>query len=153
MIPSSLPMDVHCVSSILLSRGRQVRLAEIQTVEFGMEVLADLSAAILGIEAKIEAADRADPNTPAMVRRAAKALKIKRRQRPLVEYRLGEIRRAERAARAAANPPLIEQLSDKRQRAFVDAAREALGERAFQEIWAKARELRPEAWVPAGGDR
>ncbi|MCJ2080721.1 hypothetical protein [Methylobacterium sp. J-090] len=143
--------DVLGVNVIFLSDGQQIRIADIQTVEEGRTVLDSLTGGILGIEAQIERMDISDPDYSQRRRRAERALRIKRLQRPRLEVRIAEIRRAERAVRAALNPPVLESQTLNRRRAFVQAAQQILGEARCQEIWTRARENHPEAWSPAEG--
>ena len=73
------------------------------------------------------------------------ALKRKRRQRPRLQQKIGELRRAERQVRPL--PDATTSPKDGRRKAFINAAEMVLGKEACAEIWAKAREMQPAAFA------
>ena len=75
-----------------------------------------------------------------------------------MQERIGELRRAEerraKASAAAAVAAANATRTDGRRRAFILAARELLGHEVVTEVWARAAELKPDAFadgVPDGG--
>ncbi|WP_246690211.1 hypothetical protein [Methylorubrum populi] len=133
---------------MILSDGREVHLDDISSAAEGQTIIDDLDGAILGIEDQLAYDD--GRNGPVWRKRAEMALKKKRRQRPALQQRIGELRRAERLA--AAHPPAGPGPSrrDIRRKAFVNAAEQLLSPEVFTEVWARAAEMEPVAF--AGGE-
>ncbi|KQQ23704.1 hypothetical protein ASF53_05095 [Methylobacterium sp. Leaf123] len=134
------------VNVMVLRDGRTVALEAIATAAEGQAILDDLDGAILGIEDQLAFDD--GRNGPDWRKRAEIALKVKRRQRPALQQRIGELRRAEKqAARTCASTSH----KDAQRKAFIDAAEELLPRETFVELWARAAEREPVVFVDAVG--
>lgn len=148
---SALPTErpIRGVNVMVLSDGREVRLEDIPTAAEGQTILDDLDGSILAIEDQITFDD--GRGGPVWRKRAETALKRKRRQRPALQQRIGELRRAERLA--AAHPPAGPgpDRRDARRKAFIDAAEELLPHEVFTEVWARAEERQPAAFARSDG--
>ncbi|WP_238226572.1 hypothetical protein [Methylorubrum aminovorans] len=132
---------------VFLSSGETVSIGDITTAAEGQAILDDLDGAILRIEDDL-ACDCQDPN-PEWRERAEMALKKKRRQRPALQQRIGDLRRSER--QAAVHPPagLGPNRRDIRRKAFINAAEQLLTPEVFTEVRARAAELEPVAFAEA----
>jgi hypothetical protein len=143
---SAPPTDrpIRGVNVIVLRDGREAHLDDITTAAEGQTILDDLDGSILGIEDQLAFDD--GRNGPVWRKRAEMALKKKRRQRPGLQQRIGELRRAER--QAAAHPPAGPgpDRRDARRKAFIDAAEELLPHETFIELWVRAAERAPFAF-------
>ncbi|MGW5961035.1 hypothetical protein [Methylorubrum thiocyanatum] len=137
---------IRGVNVVILSDGREVHIDDITTVAEGQTILDDLDGAILGIEDQLAYDD--GRNGPVWRKRAEMALKKKRRQRPGLQQRIGELRRAEKRA---TQPEPVTSRTDAKRKAFVDAAEELLTPEAFTEVWARAAERMPMAFAEIGG--
>ncbi|AYO83685.1 hypothetical protein [Methylobacterium brachiatum] len=134
------------INTVLLSDGREVHLDDIATAAEGQTILDDLDTAIDKIELQVtDARDGISQNCPDWRRRAETALKRKRRQRPRLQQRISELRRSERAASVGAAAEAVP--GDVQRKAFVIAAADMLDHELVTEIWARAREIRPAAFV------
>lgn len=136
---------VDAVRIVVLSDGRRIHLDDIETAEIGRSYLDDLDATIGSIEGQLVAADSGseispDPNWRP---RAELALKRKRRIRPRLQHRIGELTRAERQLRDGVKPNRDRPEALERRIAFIDAAEELLERDLFVEIWERAREKQP----------
>ncbi|MEH3117019.1 MAG: hypothetical protein PGN25_05245 [Methylorubrum populi] len=85
-------------------------------------------------------------------------MKVKRRQRPALQRRIGELRRAENRDEAEADRVRIRaaqiraaEHTDRKRGAFVKAAKELLTPEVFTEVWARAAELDSTAFEEAVG--
>ncbi len=147
MNPRPTERPVIGVNVIVLRDGRTAHLEDIADAAEGQAILDDLDGAILGIEDQLAFDD--GRNGPAWRKRAEIALKKKRRQRPALQQRIAELRRAER--QAAAHPPAGPgpDRRDARRKAFIDAAEEMLPRETFVEVWARAAEREPRVFVDA----
>ncbi|SFT11041.1 hypothetical protein [Methylobacterium sp. yr668] len=140
------PPQMRGINTVLMSDGREVHLDDITTAAEGQTILDDLDAAIINIELQVDAArDGASPNDPEWRRRAETALKRKRRIRPRMQQRIGELRKAERLAQVQAAAKAVP--GDVQRKAFVIAAADMLDDELVTEIWARAREIRPAAFA------
>lgn len=140
--------SVRDVNLVFLSSGETISIGDIATAAEGQAILDDLDGAILRIEDDL-ACDRQHPN-PEWRERAEMALKKKRRQRPALQQRIGDLRRAEReAARPTAGPGPNRR--DTRRKAFINAAEQLLSPEVFTEVWARAAELEPAAFADESG--
>lgn len=140
------PPQMRGINTVLMSDGREVHLDDIATAAEGQTILDDLDTAIDKIELQVAAArDGASPNDPDWRRRAETALKRKRRIRPRLQQRIGELRKAERVAQVQAAAAAVP--GDVQRKAFVIAAADMLDHELVTEIWARAREIRPAAFV------
>ncbi|CAO4179470.1 hypothetical protein EEDFHM_03525 [Methylorubrum populi] len=144
--PFSTDRLIRGVNVVILSDGREISIEAIATAAQGQQVLDDLDGAILGIEDQLAHDDRR--NGPAWRKRAEMALKKKRRQRPALQQRIAELRRAERhpSIGGTAREP-----KEARRKAFIDAAEELLPHETFVEVWARAAEREPSVFTDAGG--
>lgn len=149
MSTSLTDRPIRGVNVMVLSSGREVHLEDIATAAQGQMILDDLDGSILAIEDQISFDDGS--GGPVWRKRAETALKRKRRQRPGLQQRIGELRRAER--QAAAHPPAGPgpDRRDARRKAFIDAAEELLPHETFVELWARAAERAPTAFEDASG--
>lgn len=145
---------VFGVNVMVLRDGRTVALEDIATAAEGQAILDDLDGAILGIEDQI-AFDEGCKG-PDWRKRAEIALKVKRRQRPGLQQRIGELRRAENRDEAEADRARIRaaqiraaEHTDRKRGVFVKAAKELLSPEVFTEVWARAAELDPVAFAEA----
>lgn len=143
------PSPVRSINTILLSDGREIHLDDVATAAEGQTILDDVDEAIDGIERQLASGLAGSEDWR---RRAEIALKKKRRSRPRLQQRIAELRRAERQAPpvpAGAGPAR----RDAKRKAFIDAAEQMLDHDLVTEIWARAQEMRPEAFqggeVPA----
>jgi hypothetical protein len=137
------PRDILGINVIRLRDGREFRIEDIETAEQGRLILAEVDASILGIEDQIDRVDLATQNGRDWKRRAERALKVKRRQRPTIQHRIGELARAERGtAGRLAHEDLLRKADSKR-RAFIRSAYEVLGHETCVELWARAQEKEP----------
>ena len=140
------PPQMRGINTVLMSDGREVHLDDIATAAEGQTILDDLDTAIISIEMQVDAArDGASPNDPEWRRRADTALKRKRRIRPRLQQRIGQLRRAERFAEVQAAAKALP--GDVQRKAFVIAAADMLDRELVTEIWARAREIRPAAFA------
>lgn len=146
---SAPPTDrpIRGVNVLVLSNGREVHLEEIATTAEGQTILDDLDGSILAIEDQISFDD--GRGGPAWRKRAEMALKKKRRQRPALQQRIGDLRRAERQATRPPEGPGPNR-RDIRRKAFINAAEQLLAPEVFTEVWARAAEMEPVAF--AGGE-
>ncbi|EHP78310.1 hypothetical protein [Methylorubrum extorquens] len=142
MSASSTERPIRGVNVVILSDGREVHLDDITTAAEGQTVLDDLDGAILGIEDQLAFDD--GRNGPIWRKRAEMALKKKRRQRPGLQQRIGELRRAERQD---ARPDPATSHKDAKRRAFLKAAEELLTAELVSEVWARAAERDPAAFA------
>jgi hypothetical protein len=146
MSGTSTERPIRGVNVVVLSDGREVHLDDITTAAEGQAIIDDLDGAILGIEDQLAFDD--GRKGPVWRKRAETALKKKRRQRPGLQQRIGELRRAEK--RAAQLEPVTSR-KDAKRKAFVDAAEELLTPEVFTEVWARAAERMPVAFAEVGG--
>lgn len=136
--------SVRDVNLVFLSNGETISIGDIVTSAEGQAILDDLDGAILKIED-----DLANSGDAEWRARAEMALKKKRRQRPALQQRIGDLRRSER--QAAVHPPagLGPNRRDIRRKAFINAAEQLLTPEVFTEVWARAAELEPVAFAEA----
>ncbi|MDV2986368.1 UNVERIFIED_CONTAM: hypothetical protein Q9R58_18780 [Methylobacteriaceae bacterium AG10] len=146
MSVASTERPIRGVNVVVLSDGREVHLDDITTAAEGQTILDDLDGAILGIEDQLAFDD--GHNGPLWRKRAETALKKKRRQRPGLQRRIGDLRRAEKRA---TQPEPVTSHRDAKRKAFVDAAEEVLPPEVFTEVWARAVEREPSAFTSADG--
>lgn len=137
---------IRGVNVVVLSNGQEVHLDDITTAVEGQTVLDDLDGAILGIEDQLAFDD--GRNGPVWRKRAEMALKKKRRQRPGLQQRIGELRRAEKRS---AQPEPVTSHKDAKRKAFIDAAEELLSAEVFSEVWTRAAEREPSAFADVRG--
>ena len=104
---------------------------------------------ILVIEGQIAFGRQTDD--PSWRTRAEIALKRKRRSRPVLQERIGVLRRAERAAALGASQAQVSSKVDAKRQAFVQAAYELLGHEACIEVWARAQEKQPALFADGKG--
>lgn len=140
---------IRGVNVVVLSNGGEVHLDNIVTATEGQTILDDLDGAILGIEDQLAFDD--GRNGPVWRKRAEMALKKKRRQRPGLQQRIGELRRSERQAASVSPAGLGPERREARRRAFVNAAEELLSPEVFTEVWTRAAEREPAAFADVGG--
>lgn len=137
------------VNVMVLRNGTGVHLDDIATASDGQAILDDLDGAILSIEDQL-AFD--DGSKGALWRkRADKALRRKRRQRPALQQRIGELRGAEKQAEHEARADQNAAHLDVKRRAFIKAAEELLAPELLTEVWARAAEREPAAFAKADG--
>ena len=129
------------VNVAILSDRSEVHIADIKTAAEGNSILADIDASILSIEAQLEFG-RGDAE-PGWRARAEASLKIKRRLRPALQQRIGELRRAEHVSGRTVVAQAYAATVDAKRKAFIDAAGELLGHEICVEIWARAQQIRP----------
>lgn len=134
---------VRGINMIVLSDGREIHLDLVATAAEGQAILDDVDQGIDAIERQLTSGT--GPNDPDWRRRAELALKRKRRSRPRIQQRIGELRRAER--QAAPLPSGTTSPADGKRKAFVKAAYEVLGHEVCTEVWARAQEMRPEIFT------
>ncbi|APX83981.1 hypothetical protein BV511_04150 [Methylorubrum extorquens] len=146
MSASSAERPIRGVNVVVLSNGQEVHFDDITTAAEGQTILDDLDGSILAIEDQITFDD--GRGGPVWRKRAEMALKKKRRQRPSLQQRIGELRRAEKRA---AQPEPITSHKDAKRKAFIEAAEEMLTPEVFTEVWARAAERQPAAFVVADG--
>lgn len=131
------------VNVVLRADKSSVHLLDIASVAQGKEILDELDGAIASIEAQLDRDDYRDLDW----RRGAEiALKRKRRIRPALQERIGELRRAERKAQAQTVAPIASHVDAKR-RAFIKAAEAILHADDIADIWDRARRDNPQAFV------
>lgn len=137
------PRDFSGVNVIRFRDGREIRVDDIETAEQGRLILTEVDATILAIEDQIEHVDLSTQNGRDWKKRAERALKVKRRQRPTLQARIGELGRAKKGTvTLAAREAEMRRVDDKR-RAFIRAAYASLGHEACIEIWAHAQQREP----------
>lgn len=136
------------VTTILLRDGSEIHLDAIETSARGQAILAEIDEAILAIEGQIAFGRQTDD--PSWRTRAEIALKRKRRSRPLLQERIGALRRAEKAAALGASQAQASSKVDAKRQAFVLAAYELLGHETCTEVWTRAQERQPALFVEAG---
>ncbi|NEU13557.1 hypothetical protein G3T14_15665 [Methylobacterium sp. BTF04] len=138
--------DAFTINVIRFRDGTEISIDDIKTAEQGRQILAGVDASILAIEDQIDHADLSTEHGREWKKRAERALKVKRRSRPNLQARIGELARAERgtAGRLAHEAALRE--ADGKRRSFVHAAYQMLGHETCTEIWARAAELQPAAF-------
>ncbi|KQO76455.1 hypothetical protein [Methylobacterium sp. Leaf88] len=140
----------RCVSTILRRDGSEIQLDAIQSSAEGQAILAEIDEAILAIEGQVAFGRETDD--PSWRTRAEIALKRKRRSRPLLQERIGALRRAERAAALGASQAQVSSKVDAKRHAFVQAAYELLGHEACTEVWARAQEKQPALFAGSSTD-
>lgn len=139
--PMTTTMSVRSVTTILLRDGNEIQLDAIETSAQGQTILAEIDEAILAIEGQMAFGRQTDD--PSWRTRAEIALKRKRRSRPLLQERIGALRRAERAVALGASQAQVLSKVDAKRQAFVHAAYELLGHEICTEVWARAQEKQP----------
>lgn len=148
--PSHLPTPpIRGVTTILLRDGTEIRVDAIETSAQGQAILAEIDGAILAIEDQIALGK--ETGDPSWRTRAEMALKRKRRSRPILQERIGVLRRAEKAAALGASQAEAASKVDAKRQAFVHAAYELLGHETCVEVWALAQEKQPLLFADAGG--
>nr|USU31058.1 hypothetical protein NG677_17155 [Methylobacterium sp. OTU13CASTA1] len=140
---------IRGVTTILLRDGTEIRVDAIETSAQGQAILAEIDGAILAIEDQIALGTGMDD--PTWRTRAELALKRKRRSRPVLQERIGVLRRAEKAAALGASQAQSASKADAKRQAFVQAAYELLGHETCVEVWALAQEKQPLLFADAGG--
>lgn len=140
------PRPVLGVNTVVRRDGSTVHLDDIETSSDGQILLDEIDEAILAIEDQLDRWNGGHSD-PTWEDRARAALKKKRRIRPALQQRIGELRKAERLA-AAPPPPMG---IGTRNKAFVTAAEELLDREVYTEIWVRAAEIKPEAFANQGG--
>lgn len=146
MIESPTDRPIRGVNVVILSSGREIHLDDIATAAEGQMILDDIDGAILAIEDQL-ATDRGRSD-PAWRKKAEMALKKKRRQRPGLQQRIGELRRTEKQI---SRPFSATSHKDAQRKAFIGAARQLLSPEVFTEVWARAAERDPTAFANAEG--
>jgi len=141
------PARAPGLTTVILQSGDAVEISEIATAEEGRSVLDEIDSSILSIEAQL-ADFQGDPEWR---KRAARALKVRKLQRPRVQERIGQLRVVEKN-RSHANHMAANSLKvDAKRGAFVKAAYELLGHERCADVWARAQAISPEAFDE--GDR
>ena len=139
-----------CGATTILRRdGSEITLDAITSSAQGQAILAEIDKAILAIEGQFAFGRQTDD--PSWRTRAEIALKRKRRSRPVLQERIGILRRAERAAALGASQAQVSSKVDAKRQAFVQAAYELLGHEACTEVWARAQEKQPALFADQGG--
>lgn len=100
MSPFSTERPIRGVNLVLLSSGGEIHIDDIVTAAEGQTILDDIDGAIIAIEDQL-ATDRGRSD-PVWRSKAEKALRRKRRQRPALQQRIGDLHRDPAAANAAA---------------------------------------------------
>jgi hypothetical protein len=134
-------LPVRCITTILLRDGSEIALDAIETSAQGQAILAEIDEAILAIEGQIAFGRQTDD--PSWRTRAEIALKRKRRSRPVLQERIGALRRAERSLALGASQAAVSSKVDAKRQAFVHSAYELLGHEACTEVWAHAQQKQP----------
>lgn len=145
-IPSA---PIRGVTTILLQDGSEITLDAIETSAQGQAILAEIDEAILAIEGQFAFGRETDD--PSWRTRAEIALKRKRRSRPVLQERIGVLRRAERALALGASQAAVSSKVDAKRQAFVHAAYELLGHEACTEVWARAQQKQPALFADGKG--
>ncbi|GJD73124.1 hypothetical protein [Methylobacterium goesingense] len=145
-IPSA---PIRGVTTILLQDGSEITLDAIETSAHGQAILAEIDEAILAIEGQFAFGRETDD--PSWRTRAEIALKRKRRSRPLLQERIGVLRRAERSLALGASQAAVSSKVDAKRQAFVHAAYELLGHEACTEVWARAQQKQPGLFADGRG--
>lgn len=147
--PTGIAAPMCGVTTILLRDGSEITLDAITSSAQGQAILAEIDEAILAIEGQIAFGRQTDD--PSWRTRAEIALKRKRRSRPVLQERIGVLRRAERAAALGASQAQVSSKVDAKRQAFVQAAYELLGHEACTEVWARAQEKQPALFADGQG--
>ncbi|KQT17720.1 hypothetical protein ASG40_17005 [Methylobacterium sp. Leaf399] len=149
MIVARTPQPTQGVRgvNVVLYSGGELHIDDIETAAQGQAILDEIDGAISTIEDQFAHGVTSEKD-PSWRARAEIALKRKRRQRPRLQQRIGELRRAERQVL----PPSGKHLADyerreARRRAFIDAAKQMLDAEMVTEIWARAAEQAPDAFA------
>lgn len=150
--PTIEARDFVGINVIRFRDGRQIRIEDIETAELGRIILREVDATILAIEDQIDHIDLSTHIGREWKKRAERALKVKRRSRPNIQARIGELARVEKAAEAASVRGAKAVQVDGKRRAFVSAAYELLGHEVCTEVWARAAEMTPDAFPDGSGD-
>ncbi|MHC2089433.1 hypothetical protein [Methylobacterium sp. CM6244] len=145
---TSTTTDIRGVNTILLRDGSEIRLEDIQSSAQGRAILDEIDGAILAIEDQITLGFESDD--PSWKTRAEIALKRKRRSRPVLQARIGELRRAEKALAIKDTHANATTKVDAKRQAFVHAAYELLGHETCVEVWALAQEKQPALFTEGG---
>ena len=144
------PPQIRDINTIVRANGTELQIEDIATAAEGQVILDEIDMSIDKIEMQVADAHLgASPNEPDWRRRAEVALKRKRRSRPRLQQRIGELRRAEKRAQAVPAGGPENSPKDGQRRAFVLAAEAMLEHELFTEIWSRAREMRPAAFPEA----
>lgn len=148
--PSQLSTPlIRGVTTILLRDGTEIHVDAIETSAQGQAILAEVDGAILSIEDQF--ARGIGTRDPEWRVRAEMALKRKRRSRPVLQERIGVLRRAEKAAALGASQAEAATKVDAKRQAFIHAAYELLGHETCVEVWARAQEKQPLLFADARG--
>jgi hypothetical protein len=137
------------VTTILLQDGSEITLDAIETSAQGQAILAEIDEAILAIEGQFAFGRQTDD--PSWRTRAEIALKRKRRSRPVLQERIGVLRRAERSMALGSSQAAVSSKVDAKRQAFVHAAYELLGHEACTEVWARAQQKQPALFADGKG--
>jgi len=147
------PRDFIGINVIRFRDGREIRIEDIETADQGRLILTEVDATILAIEDQIDHIDLSTHNGRDWKKRAERALKVKRRSRPTLQARIGELARAEKARAIRATHAKDASKVDAKRRVFIQAAYEVLGHQTCNEIWARAEEKEPTLFAGDGGDQ
>ena len=115
----------------------------------GLSFLDELDASLIAIEMQITAFHAgADVRDSDWLRRVNFIVMCKRRLRPRLQQRISVLRKAERAAQPVFDQP--NSPKDGQRRAFLLAAEAILDRELLTEVWARAQEMRPQAFGESG---
>ena len=136
------------INTLVRPDGQEIHLDDIATAAQGQILLDELDGALIAIEAQIAGFDAGtDTRDADWPRRVGIVFRCKRRIRPRLQQRIGELRKAERQAQPP--PDKASSAKDGQRRAFVLAAEAMLDRELLTEVWARAQEMRPQAFGKA----
>jgi len=131
---------------IVQRKGIDIKLSDITSATDGEAILDELDGAIVSIEQQIADGVRNGCNGNWLIK-ARTALRYKKLARPKLQARIAELRRQEKAQVVAEARQFQQSRDNMKRRAFILAAKETLDAGAFDRIWAKAREILPDAFT------
>lgn len=134
------------MSYIVQRNGIDIQLSDIRSVVEGEAILDELDRSLVSIEQQIADGSRFGCDGAWLIK-AKTALRYKKLARPKLQARIAELRRQEKTQAAAEARQFQQSRDNMKRRAFILAAKEILDAGAFDRIWAKAREILPDAFT------
>jgi hypothetical protein len=134
---------------IVQRNGIDIKLSDIKSAIEGDAILDELDQAIVSIEQQIADGARTVCNGGWLIK-ARTALRYKKLARPKLQARIAELRRQEKAQAAGDLRQYQQSRDNMKRRTFILAAKESLNADSFDQLWAKAREILPDAFTEDG---
>ena len=147
MASPAINRAIRGMNTIIRRSGAEIDLDDIRTADLADAVLGEVVAAIIEMEATIEATERSGrPPDSDWWRRVRIALERRRYQRPRLQKLLDQLRKAEREMTLPAGAYTRKEAMRK---AFIRAAEVTLDRDLFVAIWDQARAMQPQVFEGA----